>query len=98
MLLTDKITWRNYGWYSSDNYGTHSLCFEDAYGNEYWFSYNTMVAYRIKGEFHIIKNYWNCTTGKHLNWIDPDKSIREDIDTFEANFKRLTRRRRTKRG
>ncbi len=85
------ISVSNYGYYSSDNYGAHSLRFTDAFGNVYWFSYETLVAFRINGEFHIIKNYWNTTTGKHLNWINPDKSIREDDDTFNANYERLTK-------
>ena len=80
----------NYGNYSNDNYGAHSLCFSDPQGNRYWYSYETLVAFRIKGEFHIIKNYWGTTTGKHLNWIDDDKSIREDRATFDANLARLS--------
>lgn len=78
-----------YGDYQNEGYGAHSLCFEEN-GNSYWFSYHTMVAFRIKGEFHIIKNYWGPTTGKHLNWICADKSIREDEETFQANFNRLS--------
>lgn len=83
-------TFYNYGEYSNDNYGKHSLCFEDASGNSYWYSYETLVAFRINGEFHIIKNYWGPTTGKHLNWIDSNKKIREDEDTFNANLTRLS--------
>ena len=79
----------NYGRYSSDNYGVNSLCFVDAANNEFYFSYKTLVAFRYEGEFHIIKNYWNTTTGKHLNWINPDKSIREDEETFYKNYNRL---------
>ena len=78
----------NYGNYSSENYGAHSLCFEAPSG-KYWFSYDTLVAFNINGEFHIIKNYWGTTTGKHLNWICGDHSIREDRETFDANFNRL---------
>ena len=84
------ITATSYGDYTSDNYGAHTLKFRDAFGNTYWFSYETLVAFRIKGEFHIIKNYWGTTTGKHLNWIDDNKSIREDEETFESNYARLT--------
>ena len=80
----------NYGNYSNDNYGTHSLCFSDSQGNRYWYSYSTLVAFRVKGEFHIIKNYWGTTTGRHLNWIDDDKSIQEDRATFDANLARLS--------
>ena len=81
--------WNSYGEYSSDNYGVNSLRFQDSTG-EYWFSYKTLVAFRINGEFHILKNYWSTTTGKHLNWIHPDKSIRETQEAFDANYTRLT--------
>ena len=78
----------NYGNYSSDNYGAHTLCFVTPVG-KFWFSYETLVAFYIKGEFHIRKNDWGSTTGKHLNWIDDDHSIREDRETFDNNFNRL---------
>lgn len=82
--------YRNYGNYSSNNYGVNTLVFEDPNGNLYWFSYQTLVAFTINDEFHIIKNYWGTTTGKHLNWIDSNKNIREDEETFNKNYKRLT--------
>ena len=80
----------NYGNYSSENYGAHTLCFTDNRGNRYWYSYHALVAFQIGYEFHIIKNYWGPTTGKHLNWIDSNKSIREDSETFWNNFERLS--------
>ena len=80
----------NYGRYSSDNYGVNTLAFTDPFGNKYWYSYQKLVAFRINGEFHIIKNYWGTTTGKHLNWINDNKAIREDDDTFRANLERLS--------
>lgn len=86
-----NVSYHNYGDYSSDNYGAHTLCFTTPTGR-YWFSYQTLVAFEIDGEFHIVKNYWNTTTGKHLNWIDRNKKIREDAETFEANFNRLTKK------
>lgn len=86
-----NVKYWNYGNYSSDNYGAHTLAFEDANGNTYWFSYETLVAFRINGEFHISKNYWGTTTGKHLNWINDNKKIREDEETFNANYERLTK-------
>lgn len=86
--MINNIKFYNYGNYSSDNYGKHTLCFE-LDNNKFWFSYDTLVAFKIKGEFHIIKNYWGTTTGKHLNWINSDKDIREDQDTFEKNYNRL---------
>lgn len=84
-----NISYYNYGNYSSDNYGAHTLCFTTPMGR-FWFSYDTLVAFMIRGEFHIIKNYWGTTTGKHLNWIDSNKNIREDQETFESNYNRLT--------
>ena len=83
-----KVNFFNYGNYSSNNYGVNTLCFNDEIG-QYWFSYETLVVFSINGEFHIIKNYWSTTTGKHLNWINPDKSIREDRETFNKNYERL---------
>lgn len=84
-----KANVRNYGEYSSENYGAHTLVFSDGHGNQFWFSYDTLVAFCVNGEFHIIQNYWGTTTGKHLNWIDSDHSIRETIDEFNANYERL---------
>jgi hypothetical protein len=85
----DTVNFYNYGNYSSKNYGVNTLCFTDAQNNTYYFSYSTLVAFCIEGEFHIIKNYWGTTTGKHLNWIDSDKKIREDEETFLNNYNRL---------
>lgn len=82
---------RSYGHYSNDNYGAHTLLFTDSKGNEYYYSYETLVAFRINGEFHIVKNLWGPTTGKHLNWINPNKDLREDWNTFEQNLARLSR-------
>ena len=87
--MTNFVEYYNYGRYSSDNYGVNSLCFIDAANNEFYFSYKTLVAFRYGSEFHIIKNQWGTTTGKHLNWINPDKTIREDEETFTKNYNRL---------
>lgn len=91
MLDIKKVKVTNYGGYSSDNYGAHCLKFTDG-NNTYWFSYETLVAFCINGEFHIRKNEWGTTTGKHLNWICEDKKIREDEETFNKNYKRCVRR------
>ena len=79
----------SYGKYSSDNYGVHSMTMKDEYGNQFWFSYNTLIAFKVRGEFHIIQNYWGSTTGKHLNWIDDRKYIRETMEDFEEHYDRL---------
>ena len=82
----------NYGQYSSDNYGVNSLMFETSEG-QFYFSYETLVAFRPYTEkaennghrgLFVIQNYWQTTTGKHLNWIDggnkSDRLSREDFD------------------
>lgn len=78
----------NYGNYSSDNYGAHSMAFEDTNGNTFYFSYDTLVAFRCsKGRF-VHTNDWGTTTGKHLNWIDGgDKKSRLNDSDFHKKFK-----------
>ena len=42
-----------------------------------WFSYETPVAFcHDDGILAISKNIWSVTTGRHLNSINDDKSIR----------------------
>ena len=76
--------WRYYGTYSSNNYGLHCLAFKDAEGNEFYYSYNTLVAFKVArtGKFFCSTNDWSVTTGKHLNAIEPDKSKRVPHDEF----------------
>lgn len=73
-----------------ENISRNFVAFGDAKGDKCWYSYDTLIAFRVKGELHILKNYWGPTTGKHLNTISRDKSVREDRDTFWAAWKRLT--------
>ena len=79
----------SYGNYASNNSKANSMTMKDEYGNQFWFSYETLVAFQIRGEFHIVQNYWGNTTGKHLNWIDDRKYIRETREEFEDNYDRL---------
>ena len=73
----------NYGQYSNDNYGTHTLGFTDSQGNDFYFSYNTLVAFTYKGNLYVHANDWGNTTGKHLNWIDGgDKKARLSHEDF----------------
>lgn len=78
-------TMQSYGDYSSDNYGAHSLCVELG-GLSIYFSYHTPVAYRGSEGLVISENCWSTTTGKHLNWICPDKSRRIPNDEFNLRF------------
>ena len=83
----------NYGNYSSDNYGAHSIAIEIGRRTVY-FSFDTPIAfsgYNSKGEkFYCVRqNEWGGTTGKHLNWIDRDKSIRLPSEEFEKELARF---------
>lgn len=51
----------------------------------FYFSYETCIAFRTPDYGLIIReNDWGPTTGKHLNYIDPDKSIRISGEDFET--------------
>ena len=82
---------RSYGDYSSDNYGVNSL--EFTIGNlSVYFSYKTPVAFTSETGLVIRKNDWGSTTGKHLNWIDNDKSRRISGVEFEEELKKVLER------
>ena len=49
----------------------------------FYFSYETVVAVSYGMGLKIIKNQWSTTTGKHLNWINDDHSIRLDYADFD---------------
>jgi hypothetical protein len=85
---TKLPSFNTYGNYSG-NYGAHALTFTDADGNDYWFSYKTLVAFRgPNGRRVVLKNYWSTTTGKHLNAIDGGcKRDRVDQETFDRLFR-----------
>jgi hypothetical protein len=51
------------------------------------FSYETMIAFQFPNEDWVTcENTWGPTTGKHLNHINPDKTIRLDYQTFQEQF------------
>ena len=84
--MTQLPKFSNYGKYSNDNYGAHCLRI-DLDTIELWYSYETIIAYRdIEDGLTIRHNDWSTTTGKHLNWIDPDKSKRISGIEFEARL------------
>lgn len=85
----------NYCDYSSDNYGAHSIAVKIG-RQTFYYSYDTIVAfegYDRKGNhyFCIHQNDWGVTTGKHLNAINSDKSIRLNDDEFVKQLKLFTR-------
>lgn len=76
----------NYGQSSSDNYGAHTLRV-DIGPLTVWYSYKTPVAFMVLGKEKVVhENNWGSTTGKHLNWIDRDKSIRVSAETFQQKW------------
>ena len=82
----DLPRFRNYGDYSSDNYGSHCLEFTIG-GLSVYFSYKTPIAFfRPRIGLVIRENDWGSTTGKHLNWIDDDKTKRISGIEFEAKL------------
>ena len=48
-----------------------------------YYSYETIIAVEVDGVLTIAKNIWSSTTGKHLNAISRDKSIRVDYEVLE---------------
>jgi hypothetical protein len=87
-MISNIKKW-NYGNYSSNNYGVHCLAFSDKFNNTYYFSYDTLIAFIGDNGLIIRKNVWGSTTGKHLNWIDSDKSKRVDKDIFNKELEAL---------
>ena len=82
-----RVSIRNYGNYSSDNYGAH--CLEVTIGDlRLWFSYDTVIAFHSPGQSRKVRqNDWSSTTGKHLNWVDDgDKKSRLPGDEFERTL------------
>lgn len=83
----------SYGKYSSDNYGVNSL--KVTFNNfTLYYSYDTIVAYDdIDDGLVCSENVWTVTTGKHLNWIEPDKKKRVKYGVFEVKLREMLERR-----
>lgn len=75
-----------YGEYASSNHAWHALRFD--VGNlTIWFSYTTPVAFQVHGHDRVIcENVWSPTTGKHLNWINPDHQLRVTPAEFQRQW------------
>ena len=80
-----KVTKSNYGQYSSENYGANTICIQIG-SLRFYFSYNTVVAFSENGLLRCSENVWSTTTGKHLNWIQPDKRCRIPYDKFQKQL------------
>jgi hypothetical protein len=49
-----------------------------------YFSYETPIAFTSKNGLVVSENIWGTTTGKHLNMINDNKSIRINRTNFET--------------
>ncbi len=58
--------------------------------NQFWFSYDTLIAFKSKaGKVHARTNDWKTTTGKHLNQVDGgNKEGRLNFEAFKAAYLR----------
>lgn len=77
----------NYGNYSSDNYGSCRVI--DVGCLSFYYSYKTIVAFKSREGLVISTNEWSKTTGKHLNWINEDKSKRIPREEFEKKLNKV---------
>ena len=56
-----------------------------------WFSYTTLIAFRVGAKKVVHKNIWSKTTGRHLNSIDGgDNENRVNAETFARKWQELT--------
>ena len=51
-----------------------------------YFSYKTIIAFEVNNELTISENEWGPTTGKHLNYINTDKTKRVPHENVEKLF------------
>lgn len=73
------VTLTNMNENSAQNFNMVSL----GHWTRFYFSYETIVAFHTKKRGLVIsENVWSRTTGKHLNWINDDKSVRVPHDEF----------------
>jgi len=58
---------------------------------KFYFSYETLIAYRIGETLTISKNDWSKTTGNHLNKICANKRIRIPYKEFVKREKEMAK-------
>lgn len=80
-----KVKVWNYGKYINSNYGSSRAV---QVGNlTLYFSYRTVIAFQDGySSLVITENMWGRTTGKHLNWINSDKSRRISYVEFKQKL------------
>ncbi|GAG12601.1 unnamed protein product [marine sediment metagenome] len=84
--MTEIPNISSYGNYESSNYGMNTIRLGLSSITLYY-SYKTIVAYSdFTDGLTVCDNVWSTTTGKHLNWIDDDHSIRLPFEQFEIKL------------
>lgn len=62
----------------------HCDIYENDQGVQLYFSYETLVAFKVPGyQLVSVENVWGPTTGKHLNWIGEPKDARLPRGDFD---------------
>ncbi len=59
-------------------------------GGIFYFSYRTCIAFHLNGKLTIRENDWSTTTGKHLNYICKDQSVRIAGTQFDEKLAAIT--------
>ena len=80
----------SYGKFSSGNYGMNCTWVEFGLITLYY-SYKTIVGFSEYPSTKTIscENIWGNTTGKHLNWIEPDKQQRLPCTEFKRELEKV---------
>lgn len=81
-------SWSSYA--NTDNANTLRF---DMGGFTFWYSYKTLVAFRVPGHPIVVsENRWTQTTAKHLTLIDGGRpKERVDEDTFNRLLDKLVK-------
>lgn len=64
----------------------NNVCISIGRNLHIYFSYETVIAFEEDGDLYCCENTWGPTTGKHLNSIQPNHSLRMSYDVFQQRF------------
>ncbi len=89
-MASGQVKISNYENYSSENYGSSRVVHIGSLS--LYFSYETVIAFSDAGEQKTSINVWGSTTGKHLNWICPNKKERLPRNIFEKELAKVLKK------
>jgi hypothetical protein len=55
----------------------------------FYFSYSECIAFRVKGKLFCCENRWTKTTGKHINFVEPNHKERLPYADFIKLLEKL---------